>query len=127
MKWVYVCGPYTHPDPVENSNRAIKVANRFVAVGFTPIIPHLTLMWHLVYPAPAEFWYDYTMQLMFRCDVVYRMKGESKGGDLEVEEARKAGIPVFFEDEGTTPENMDGPLAAWEREKGVYQWRNVLK
>jgi hypothetical protein len=127
MYWVYVAGPYTNPDPVENTNKAIKVANRLVACGFTPIIPHLTLAWNLVSPYPAKFWYDYTLQLMFRCDAVYRMKGASVGGDVEVEEARKAGMPVFLEEDGVTPENLDGWFKKFADTKGMYQWRNVLK
>ena len=125
MKFIYIAGPYTHPDPVENSHKAIKVANRLVACGFTPIIPHLTLMWNLVTPAPAKFWYEYTLELMFRCDAVYRMKGDSLGGDVETTEAIKAGMPVFREDQGVAPENLDIHLS---RAKGdSYQWQKVLR
>jgi hypothetical protein len=127
MLWIYVCGPYTHPDPVENTHKAIRVANRLVACGFTPVIPHLTLAWNLVTPMPAKFWYDYTLQLMFRCDAVYRMRGDSLGGDIEVAEALKAGMPVFLETDGATPENIDGWFKKFSQAGGKYQWQNVRK
>lgn len=95
-KWVYVAAPYTNPDPVENSHVALKVADALEALGVVPIIPHLTLMWHLVTPRQAQFWYDYTMELMKRCDAVYRVPGKSKGADLEEKEARRIGIPVLL-------------------------------
>jgi hypothetical protein len=125
MKHVYVAGPYTHPEPVENTHKAIRVANRLVACGFTPIIPRLTLAWNLVSPMPAKFWYDYTLQLMFRCDIVYRMAGDSVGGDIEVAEARKAGIPVFMEIDGASPENLDLWLKKFECAGGRYRWQSV--
>lgn len=96
-KWIYIAGPYTNPDPVENSQRAIKVAEEWVERGYIPIIPHLSLMWHLVVAHPAQFWYDYTAEQMKRCDLVYRMLGESKGADEEVALARDLGIPVVFQ------------------------------
>ena len=95
MKWVYVAGPYTLPDPVDNTNKTIKIADILVQHGFFPIIPHLTLLWHLVTPRPPQFWYDYTMGLMGRCDIILRLPGYSKGGDLEVEQATEQGQPVY--------------------------------
>ncbi len=105
-KWVYIAGPYTHPDPVENSHKAIEVADSFVSLGFIPIIPHLTLMWHLVTIRPPQFWYDYTAELLKRCDLVYRMPGKSKGGDEEVALAKELGIPVIFEIPDTGKANI---------------------
>ena len=95
MKWVYVAAPYTLPDPVENTNKAIKAADELIRHGFFPIIPHLTLLWHIVSPRPEQFWYDYTMGLMGRCDIVLRLPGHSKGGDQETEAATANGQPVY--------------------------------
>lgn len=90
---VYVAGPYTHPDPVQNTNAAIHFAtNLYETKLVVPIIPHLSLLWHLVCPRPYEFWTTYDLEIMRTCDAVFRMPGESAGADTEVAEAT---VPVF--------------------------------
>ena len=91
---VYIAGPYSHPDPVENTHRAIKVAEDLIARGFLPIIPHQSMLWQLVSPHPIRFWYDYDLDILERCDILYRIPGESKGADAEVKYAKDKGIPV---------------------------------
>jgi hypothetical protein len=106
---VYVAGPYTNPDPVENTNRAIHAVDALLEVGLvTPISPHLTLLWHLVKPRTLDFWYAYDLATLARCDAVYRLSGISTGADREVEFAIQQGIPVF--------EDTDA-LHAWARER----------
>jgi len=65
----------------------------------TPLLPHLCLAWHLVYPAPPEVWYDYTVELEAHCHAAIREDSRhSTGGDREVELARTTfKIPVFYE------------------------------
>ena len=93
---VYVAGPYTRPDPVENTHRVIELASELVNEGLiTPLVPHLTLLWHLVSPRPLDFWYEYDIATLARCDAVFRMEGESEGADREVKFAQEAGLPVF--------------------------------
>jgi hypothetical protein len=66
--------------------------------GFiTPVIPHLTLLWHLVSPKPLEFWYEYDTVILAKCDAIYRIEGESQGADKEVEFAREHHVPVFLD------------------------------
>jgi Domain of unknown function (DUF4406) len=96
---VYVAGPYTNPDPVENTNRTIHAVDALIERGLvTPVSPHLTLLWHLVKPRPLDFWYAYDLATLARCDAVYRLPGPSTGADREVEFAKANNIPVF-EDE----------------------------
>jgi len=97
--WAYVAGPYSLGDPVENTNRAIRVGDHLESLGFVPIIPHLSLLWHMVVPHPAQFWYDITAEWLKRCDLVYRLNGKSKGADEEVALARQLGVIVIYEDE----------------------------
>jgi hypothetical protein len=93
---VYVAGPYTRPDPVANTHDTIKFATELIDEGLvTPLVPHLTLLWHVVVPRPLEFWYEYDIAVLARCDALYRIAGESTGADKEVDFARDAGIPVF--------------------------------
>lgn len=97
MKYlVYIAGPYTDPDPIENTHKAIVVAARILDRGGVPFIPHLSMLWHLVDPRPIEFWYAYDLEILARCDIVFRIPGASTGADAEVVEAERLGIPVVF-------------------------------
>lgn len=97
---VYVAGPYTRPDPVENTHNSIRLAADLVDEGLvTPYVPHLTLLWHIVLPRPPEWWYEYDYAILRRCDAVFRIAGESRGADMEVDIARNMGIPVFSDRE----------------------------
>lgn len=60
-----------------------------------PLVPHLTLVWHLVVPRPIEFWYAYDLKLLGRCDAVLRLPGDSTGADAEELRARELGLPIF--------------------------------
>lgn len=95
---VYIAGPYSKPDPVENMHRAIKIADGLLDVC-TPLIPHLTGTWHMVSPKPYETWLELDLDLMAKCDAVYRFSGASSGADAEVEVALAAGQPVFYSEE----------------------------
>lgn len=97
---VYVAGPYTKPDPIENTHTAIRIAEALYETGLVvPIIPHLTAFWHLVSPHPYEYWLAYDLLVMAGCDAVYRWAGESSGADGEVEQATKDGQPVFYDEQ----------------------------
>lgn len=85
---LYVAGPYTRADPVENTHRAIKVATViYERTHWVPVVPHLTLLWHLVDPHPVEHWYAYDIHLLARCDAVVRLPGLSTGADRELDAA----------------------------------------
>lgn len=93
---VYIAAPYTHPDPVENTNKVCLTATRLVESGLvTPVVPHLSLVWHMITPRPVDFWYEYDLRLLERCDVLLRLHGESVGADREVAFATDLGLPVF--------------------------------
>jgi hypothetical protein len=95
---VYVAGPYVHPDPVENTNTTIRVAESFEITGvITAIVPHLTLLWHLVAPHDPDHWYDYDLAILKRCDALFRIPGQSTGADNEVAYANDHYIPVFHD------------------------------
>lgn len=93
---LYVAGPYTRPDPVENTHRAIQVATAIYEDGtYVPVLPHLTLLWHMVTPRPLEFWYEYDLHIMRNCDLVVRLPGPSSGADAEMVEADRVGMTVI--------------------------------
>jgi len=93
---VYVAGPYTRPDPVENTHNTIKIADKLCELGYVPFIPHLTMLWHAVSPKAYQFWLDYDMHWLRKCDVLLRRPGDSSGADKEVVEAMLRGIPVVY-------------------------------
>jgi nucleoside 2-deoxyribosyltransferase len=93
---VFVSGPYAHPDPVDNTRNAILAARDIRAAGFTPYLPHTTLLWHIVDPHPVEYWYQLDLEWLERCDALIRLPGASAGADAEVAFAAERGIPVFL-------------------------------
>lgn len=103
MKLVYCAGPYTNPDPIENTNLAIRIADDLYVQTqglIVPIIPHLTAFWHLVRPHEYAHWLAYDLKVMSRCDAVLRIPGASSGADGEVDAAIEQGLPIFHTSEG---------------------------
>ena len=82
---VYLAGPYSKPDPVANTHQILKIADALLDAGFVPLVPHLSLAWHLVSPKPYRTWLAYDRQLMLRCDLILRIPGESYGAAQELE------------------------------------------
>jgi len=95
-KIIFIAAPYINPDPVANANRVVKVADELIKLGFTPFIPHLAMLWHAISPKPVDFWYEYDLKILKKCDALLRLPGESKGANREVEMAIKWNIPVYF-------------------------------
>ena len=92
---VYVAGPYTVPDKVQNARIAIMAGNSLAELGFLPFIPHLNLLWELVCPQKYRFWLDYDFHWLVCCDAMLLLPGESKGAEEEVAVAKDHNIPVF--------------------------------
>ncbi len=105
---VYIAGPYTHPDPITNTRSAIEAAELVLGSEMVPIVPHLTMLWHLVIPKPIDEWYAYDLDVMRRCDVVWRLPGASTGADREVSVAIEEGMPVV---------HSFSELSAWFEER----------
>ena len=93
---VYISSPYTKGDVGTNVHRVIEIADKIVAIGHTPFVPHLTHLWHLVSPKPAEFWYEYDMAFLSFCDALLRVDGDSVGADNEVKQAKMWCIPIYY-------------------------------
>ena len=106
---VYIAGPYSSPDPVWNTHNTIGIAGQLADEGLvTPVVPHLTLLWHAVQPRSIDFWYEYDLAVLARCDAVLRLPGASTGADRETDFAESLGIRVFTDRAG---------LDAWARER----------
>jgi hypothetical protein len=93
---IYIAGPYSDPDPVLNTRRAIDAGMEVFDSGVAvPLIPHLTLLAHLVDPRPVEQWYRLDLGQLEHCSALLRLSGESSGADKEVDRARELVLPVF--------------------------------
>ena len=93
--FIYVAGPYSG-DAQGNTDRAIDVGNRLINVGFNVYVPHLSHYMHARQQRHYEDWMRIDFDWITRCDALYRMPGDSSGGDREVEFAKKMHIPVFY-------------------------------
>ena len=96
MLKVYVAGPYTKGDVELNVRNAIDATSQLIALGFAPFCPHLSHYVDKIHPHSWQKWMDIDIEFLISYDIVLRLPGESKGADLEVETANKAGIPIFY-------------------------------
>jgi hypothetical protein len=94
---IYVAGPYTKGDVEKNVARAIFIGDWITAFGHTVFIPHLTHFWHKQHAHEWEFWMKQDFEWLRACDAVFRIEGESKGADMEVELAKELGKPVYYD------------------------------
>lgn len=96
---VYVAGPLSAGNTLENVRRAILVGKICWRAGLAPVVPHLNALWALVDGAqPHDFWLELDLEWLRACDAVIRLVGVSPGADREVEAAVLLGIPVFREE-----------------------------
>lgn len=107
MTRIYVSGPYSRGDPCINTNAAIAVGNKLMDNGLIPFIPHLSHFWHTATPRAYEDWMKIDFAFVEVCDALYRMPGESPGGDREVALAQSLGIPVYYD--------LDAVIAAYPK------------
>jgi len=92
---VYVAGPYTRADPVLNTRNACLFADELIAAGAAVIVPHLSLLWHAISPAPVDAWYARDLDVLAHCHAVAWLPGASEGADAEVAFAQRHDIPVY--------------------------------
>ena len=92
---VYVSGPYSGPNVPLNVQKAIETGAMLRDFGFAPLVPHLTMLEDMHRPRSWEHWIATDLAWVRKADAVFRMAGESKGADIECEEAALHGVPVF--------------------------------
>jgi len=99
---VYVAGPITKGDLATNIRKATETGIALMRVGYAPLVPHLTCYMAgntpEVLPAGTvhEDWYGIDLPWVAVSQAVLRLPGESRGADLEEEQARLFGVPVFY-------------------------------
>lgn len=93
---VYVAGPISS-NVFEGVSRGVAAGRQMFLDGLAPFVPHMDAFFFL----PDGNWnayLEYDLEYILTTEAVYRLAGESRGADLEVEHAFAADIPVFYED-----------------------------
>lgn len=99
MLKVYVAGPIgpVGPKQRENVDAALALGHELHRRGFASYVPHLNWFYEQAHPREREEWLRHDFEWVKQCDALLRMPGHSPGSDEEVETAKKADIPVFYE------------------------------
>ena len=93
---VYIASPYTIGDQARNVYNSLEVANILIELGLYPFCPLLTHFQHMMFPQSYDKWLELDMEWLKQCTCLLRLPGESKGADLEVQEALDNNLPVFY-------------------------------
>lgn len=93
---VYIAGPMTLGVREDNLYNAIEAGEEVWKLGFAPFLPQLSFFYDDTAHHSWEEWLEYDEFIISKCCAVFRLDGESKGADREVEFARERNIPVFF-------------------------------
>ena len=101
MKVTYVAGPYRaeHAWQIDlNIDKAKLFAMSIWSAGHVALCPHLNSP-HFDGLASAEAFIEGTLELMRRCDAVFVLPSseDSEGTQGEIQEAKRLGIPLFFD------------------------------
>lgn len=97
---VYLIGAWDEVNQTVKSNRVIDVADELYTSGVClPVVPDLLLMWHRRHPHPDEFWLEYELQIMKRCDAVLVVGDNESLASDELLEAHRIDLPVFYTQE----------------------------
>lgn len=95
---VYVAGPITNPNPMQNTHTALVLGRRMLSDGYVvPFLPQLSVVWEMVTPDIGyEAWLAYDFDVIRHCQALFRIEGHSPGADREVAFAIDVlDIPVF--------------------------------
>ncbi|MEX1027132.1 MAG: DUF1937 family protein [Candidatus Paceibacterota bacterium] len=106
MKTVFIAGPLSSPDGDAGIERNKKEAQKYQVTlaeeGIYSFCPHVHTIWRGKEGAGIsdEFFHDWHMKFLQCCDALAALPGwkESKGTQLDIEEAKAAGLPVFYLD-----------------------------
>lgn len=95
---VYISGPITTGGNVPvNVRKGIEAGVTLMDLGYVVICPHEKAFgMEMLSPRSYEDWMQYDFRCINASDAVYRMPGESVGGDREVAYAADHDIPVFY-------------------------------
>jgi len=90
---VYIACPYKI-DKKLGVATSIELVHSILTMNMVPVAPLLFHFADLIHPRPEDEWYRADLDLLARCDVLYRVAGISEGVEREVAFAELRGIPV---------------------------------
>lgn len=96
MKIVYIACPYSVGDTMENVKISMSFTHMFITLGLAPFNPLLYHFQNQYREEDYEKWMEIDFEFVKRCDCLFRVPGESKGADREVELAKQLGKPFFY-------------------------------
>lgn len=67
---LYIAGYYT-ANPAHGVANAASFFNEAYDKGWLPIIPHANIVIDMLAPQTAQFWYEYDLALLKRCDALF--------------------------------------------------------
>ena len=96
---IYVAG-YLSANPMHGTRNAFDHARALEDAGFTAFVPHVSILSDIVYPQTPDYWYEYDLALLARCDAMYVCDDEetchSEGVHNEILFCETYGIPVIY-------------------------------
>lgn len=109
---VYVAGPLTEGETVDNVAKAIDMGRAILEAGHISFVPHFFYFADKRRSAPYEFWMNVDLYYVAHwADVVVRLPGKSGGADREVALAESLGkyvIPMtVYDTEGSVIEELN--------------------
>jgi len=97
---IYVAGYYS-ACPTQGVANAVEAYEKLLAVGWIPLVPHVSMLIDMLAPNTPEMWYGYDKALLARCDFMYvcpdYLTAHSGGVLNEIEFATKHGIPILYD------------------------------
>ena len=97
---VYVAGYYS-ANPAHGTREACDAFQKLLSYDVVPLVPHMSLLLDIVHPHDADFWYEYDLALLARCDAMFVIPNsdltiESTGVRNEITFCEAHGIPVIY-------------------------------
>lgn len=93
---IYISCPYSKGDVAQNVRNSILAADCIIEAGHLPYNPLLSHFHHLILPHSYDYWLDLDLKMIYKCEYVVRLNGESVGADKECELAKRLGIPIIL-------------------------------
>lgn len=109
---VYISGPITKGQPTRSFNlyQSLDAQKRLIECSYAPFNPMLTMLHPDEPNIPHTAWMETDLPWVACADMILRLPGDSKGGDLETAYAERLDIPVFTLE--TFPWNQSTKAAA---------------
>ncbi len=94
MKLIYIASPYTIGNMASNVRTQLEAAHCLLDLGHCPHAPLLNHYLDIHRQRPEEDWMAMDFAIIYRCDILLRLPGQSRGADREVAFASDHRIPV---------------------------------